>query len=54
VYALINALSRYSDEERSTIDSIEKLHALHQKKNFEIKYIILIRDEFLLLKNREI
>ncbi len=34
VYALINALSRYSDEERSAIDSIEKLHNLHQQKEF--------------------
>jgi hypothetical protein len=30
VYALINALSRYSDEERAHIDSIEKLHTYHQ------------------------
>lgn len=34
VYALVNALSRYSDEERSKIDSIEKLHAFHQEKEF--------------------
>jgi hypothetical protein len=34
VYALINALSRYSDEERSRIDSIEKLHTYHQWKEF--------------------
>lgn len=34
IYALINALSRYSDDERAHIDSIEKLHAHHTKKEF--------------------
>lgn len=34
VYALINALSRYSDDERAHIDSIEKLHAYHTKQEF--------------------
>lgn len=34
IYALINALSRYSDDERAHIDSIEKLHAYHTKKEF--------------------
>lgn len=34
VYALINALSRYSDEERAHMDSIEKLHEFHTKKEF--------------------
>ena len=34
VYALVNALSRYSDEERTHIDSIEKLHMYHQGKEF--------------------
>lgn len=34
VYALVNALSRYTDEERSQFDSIEKLHAYHQKIEF--------------------
>ena len=30
VYALVNALSRYSDEERTEIDSIEALHNYHK------------------------
>ncbi len=34
VYALINALSRYNDDERSEISSIEKLHNYHQKSEF--------------------
>ncbi len=34
IYALINALSHYSDEERYKIDSIETLHTFHQKKEF--------------------
>ncbi len=34
VYALINALSRYSDEERMNIESIERLHSYHTKKEF--------------------
>ncbi len=34
IYALINALSRYSDNERAHIDSIEKLHAYHTKQEF--------------------
>ena len=34
VYALVNALSRYSDDERAHFDSIEKLHAYHQEKEF--------------------
>ena len=34
IYALINALSRYSDDERANIDSIEKLHAYHTKQEF--------------------
>ena len=37
VYALINALSRYSDEERSLFESIEDLHSHHQKSEFTIK-----------------
>lgn len=36
VYALVNALSRYSDEERTGFDSLEKLHAYHQKTEFNI------------------
>ncbi|MBC7503982.1 hypothetical protein H7169_03345 [Candidatus Gracilibacteria bacterium] len=36
VYALVNALSRYSDEERAGLDTIEKLHAYHQKSEFII------------------
>ncbi len=34
IYALINALSRYSDDDRADIDSIEKLHAHHTSKEF--------------------
>ncbi len=34
IYALINALSRYSDDERTEISSIEKLHNHHQKQEF--------------------
>ncbi len=34
VYALINALSRYSDEERAHFDTIDKLHAHHVKQEF--------------------
>ena len=34
VYALVNALSRYSDDERAHFDSIEQLHAYHQEKEF--------------------
>jgi hypothetical protein len=30
----VNALSRYSDDERTDIDSIEKLHTYHTKKEF--------------------
>lgn len=32
VYALINALSRYTDEERADIENIEDLHNHHTKK----------------------
>lgn len=35
VYALVNALSRYTDEERSQIHSIEELHRYHQEKEFQ-------------------
>lgn len=34
VYAIVNALSRYSDEERTHIHTIEELHAFHQNKEF--------------------
>lgn len=34
VYALVNALSRYSDDERAQIETIEQLHAYHQKKEY--------------------
>jgi hypothetical protein len=34
IYALVNALSRYSDDERSHIDSIEKLHSYHTRQEF--------------------
>lgn len=34
IYALVNALSRYEDDERSEIDSIESLHAYHTKNEF--------------------
>lgn len=34
IYALVNALSRYNDDERSEISSIEKLHNHHQKNEF--------------------
>ena len=37
IYALINALSRYNDDDRAEIDSIEKLHAHHTKKEFSPK-----------------
>ena len=39
IYALINALSRYSDDERSTFDTIEQLHDHHQKSEFWDKKI---------------
>jgi hypothetical protein len=32
VYALVNALSRYTDDERTEIESIESLHSYHTKK----------------------
>jgi hypothetical protein len=34
VYAIVNALSRYTDDERSKIHSIEELYAFHQAKEF--------------------
>ena len=34
VYALVNALSRYNDDERASIDTIEKLHNHHTQKEF--------------------
>jgi membrane protein YdbS with pleckstrin-like domain len=34
VYALVNALSRYNDEERAQIESIEALHSHHTNKEF--------------------
>jgi len=34
VYALVNALSGYADEERMGIESIETLHNYHTKKEF--------------------
>ena len=34
VYALVNALSRYDDDERSSIDTIEKLHNHHTQNEF--------------------
>jgi hypothetical protein len=34
IYALVNALSRYSDDERARIHSVEELHKLHQEKEF--------------------
>ncbi len=37
IYALVNALSRYNDDERAHIDSIEKLHAHHQSSEFSLK-----------------
>jgi hypothetical protein len=37
VYALVNALSRYSDDERARIHSVEELHKLHQEKEFHPK-----------------
>jgi hypothetical protein len=39
IYALINALSRYSDDERARFDSIEELHEYHQKSEFGSKTI---------------
>lgn len=36
IYAIVNALSRYTDDERASIDSIEKLHNHHQKSEFSI------------------
>lgn len=46
VYALINALSRYSDDERANIHSIEELHAHHQKSEFsrEVSQSMTIED----------
>jgi hypothetical protein len=37
VYALINALSRYTDDERSHFDTIEKLHTHHIAKEFTLR-----------------
>jgi hypothetical protein len=37
VYALVNALSRYTDDERADIESIEELHNYHTKKEFSGK-----------------
>ena len=34
IYALINALSRYSDDERARFNSIEDLHDHHQRSEF--------------------
>lgn len=34
IYALINALSRYSDDERAKFNSIEDLHDHHQRSEF--------------------
>ncbi len=34
VYALINALTRYNDDERAEIDTIEKLHNHHTNREF--------------------
>ena len=34
IYALVNALSRYNDDERADISSIEELHNHHQKNEF--------------------
>ncbi len=34
IYALVNALSRYSDDERASINSIEALHEHHQRSEF--------------------
>jgi hypothetical protein len=39
IYALVNALSRYSDDERAWFDSIEQLHDYHQKSEFWSKSI---------------
>jgi hypothetical protein len=38
VYALINALSRYTDDERSHIDTVEKLHAHHIGQEFTARH----------------
>ncbi len=37
IYAIVNTLSRYTDDERAGIDSIEKLHNYHQRAEFHIK-----------------
>lgn len=34
MYALVNALTRYTDQEREHIESIEKLHHHHQSREF--------------------
>lgn len=34
IYALVNALSRYSDDERAKFSTIEQLHNYHQKSEF--------------------
>lgn len=34
IYALVNALTRYNDEERASIESIESLHNHHTNKEF--------------------
>ena len=34
IYAIVNALSRYTDDERAKIQNIEELYAFHQEKEF--------------------
>ena len=34
IYAIINALSRYTDDERSDIADVASLHEHHQKQEF--------------------
>ena len=38
IYAIINALSRYDDEERSEIGDIHALHTHHKKQEFSWKH----------------
>ncbi len=53
VYALINALSRYSDNERAEIDTIDRLYNYHTKKEFSgtIEQESLVEQNIEILKN---
>ncbi len=55
IYALVNALSRYTDDERSHIHTVEALHDFHQQKEFVIQdgalHSMTLEEGILRLKN---